>query len=141
MNGTDLVDDRRCFACGPHNADGLHLEFAPEGDDGAISRVTLPPRMQGWRDVAHGGIVMMLLDEAMAHACRFIGYRAVTASSSVRFRKPVPLGVPLVMRGHVKDRRRNVIYLEATLELEDIGGGRGTVLATGDGTFVSQGKL
>jgi acyl-CoA thioesterase FadM len=79
---------------------------------------------------------MMLLDEAMAHACRFIGLRAVTAASSVRFRKAVPLGVPLIMRGHVKERRRNVIYLEATVELED-----GTVLATGEGTFVSQGKL
>lgn len=136
MNPTELIDDRRCFACGPHNADGLHLEFEPLGEDGAISRVTLPPRMQGWRDVAHGGIVMMLLDEAMAHACRFIGLRAVTAASNVRFRKAVPLGVPLVMRGRVKERRRNVIYLEATLELEE-----GTLLATGEGTFVSQGKL
>src|SRR5277367_531369 len=51
------VDDGRCFACGPHNADGLHLHFEPDGDDGARSAVTLPPRMQGYREVAHGGIV------------------------------------------------------------------------------------
>ena len=25
----ELIDDRRCFACGPHNAEGLHLEFLP----------------------------------------------------------------------------------------------------------------
>jgi len=136
MSNSELLDDRRCFACGPYNPEGLHLVFEPDGDDGACSTVVLPPRMQGWRGVAHGGIVMMLLDEAMAHACRFIGQKAVTASSNVRFRKPVPLGQTLVMRGRVKERRRNVIYLEATLALED-----GTLLATGEGTFVSQGIL
>jgi acyl-coenzyme A thioesterase PaaI-like protein len=132
----EFVDDRRCFACGPHNADGLHLEFEPDGTDGARSQVTLPPRMQGYREVAHGGIVMMLLDEAMAHACRFIGERATTASCEIRFRKPVPLGTTVVMRGRYKERRRNVLFLEASLTLED-----GTVLATADGTFVSLGPL
>jgi uncharacterized protein (TIGR00369 family) len=136
MSTPDLVDDRRCFACGPHNAEGLHLDFVPDGDAGARSEVTLPPRMQGYRDIAHGGIVMMLLDEAMAHACRFIGERAMTASCEVRFRKPVPLGQKLVMRGRYKERRRNVLFLEATVALED-----GTVLATGEGTFVSLGPL
>jgi acyl-coenzyme A thioesterase PaaI-like protein len=79
---------------------------------------------------------MMLLDEAMAHACILNGDVAVTASCDVRFRKPVPLGQTLVIRGHIKERRRKLIYLEATLTLED-----GTLLATADGTFVSQAKL
>jgi uncharacterized protein (TIGR00369 family) len=136
MSIPELVDDRRCFACGPHNAEGLHLDFVPDGEDGARSEVTLPPRMQGYRGIAHGGIVMMLLDEAMAHACRFIGEKAMTASCEIRFRKAVPLGQKLVMRGRYKERRRNVLFLEATIELED-----GTVLATGEGTFVSLGPL
>lgn len=133
---TEFVDDRRCFACGPHNAEGLHLDFRADGAAGAATEVTLPPRLQGYRDVAHGGIVMMLLDEAMAHACRFAGQKAMTASCEVRFRQPVPLGERLAVRGHVKDRRRNVLFLEATVALED-----GTVLATGTGTFVSLGPL
>ena len=96
--------------------------------------MTLPPRVQGWRGVAHGGVAMMLLDEVMAYACIFNGTLAVTASCEARFRKPVPLGQPLVLRGRIKERRRKLIYLEATLALED-----GTLLATADGTFVSQG--
>jgi uncharacterized protein (TIGR00369 family) len=136
MSAPELVDDHRCFACGPHNAEGLHLDFRPDGGDGARSEVTLPPRMQGYRGIAHGGVVMMLLDEAMAHACRFVGEKAMTASCEVRFRKPVPLGEKLVMRGRYKERRRNVLFLEATVALED-----GTVLATADGTFVSLGRL
>ena len=138
MNAPELVDDRRCFACGPHNAEGLHLEFQPDGDrdGGARSETVLPPRMQGYRGIAHGGVVMMLLDEAMAHACRFAGEKAMTASCEVRFRKPVPLGEKLVLRGRYKERRRNVLFLEATVALAD-----GTVLATADGTFVSLGRL
>jgi uncharacterized protein (TIGR00369 family) len=136
MSAPELVDDHRCFACGPHNADGLHLDFVQDGPDAARSEITLPPRLQGYRGIAHGGVVMMLLDEAMAHACRFAGEKAMTASCEVRFRKPVPLGEKLVMRGHVKERRRNVLYLEAALTLVN-----GTVLATAEGSFVSLGRL
>ncbi len=136
MSMPEFVDDRRCFACGPHNADGIHLDFEPDGEAGARTAVTLPPRLQGYRGVAHGGIVMMLLDEAMAHACRFIGERATTASCEIRFRKPVLLGQKLVIRGRFKERRRSVLFLEATVAGED-----GSVLATADGTFVSLGRL
>jgi uncharacterized protein (TIGR00369 family) len=136
MSAFELVDDQRCFACGPHSAEGLHLVFEPDGEAGARSEITLPPRMQGYRGIAHGGVVMMLMDEVMAHTCRFAGEKAMTASCEVRFRKPVPLGEKLVMRGRIKDRRRNVIYLNASLTLED-----GTELATAEGTFVSLGRL
>lgn len=129
------LDDGRCIVCGPHNADGLHLRFERDGDGGARSSVTLPLRMQGWRGVAHGGVAMMLLDEVMAYACIFGGDVGVTASCEVRFRKPIPLGELLVVRGRITDRKRKLIYLEATLALED-----GTLLATAEGTFVSQGS-
>jgi acyl-coenzyme A thioesterase PaaI-like protein len=136
VSAPELIDDRRCFACGPHNAEGLHLAFEPDGPAGARTAVTLPPRLQGYRDIAHGGIVMMLLDEAMAHAARYAGEKAMTAACQVRFRKPVPLGERLVIRGRYKERRRNVLYLDATVSLED-----GTPLATAEGTFVSLGPL
>jgi uncharacterized protein (TIGR00369 family) len=130
------IDDGRCFACGPFNAEGMHLHFRPEGEGVVRADVVLPPRFQGWRGVAHGGIVMTLLDEAMAHACGTIGLRSVTASMQLRFREPVPLGVPLVVRGSVRWRRRTVIALDARVELAD-----GTLLASGEGSFVSRGPL
>ena len=130
------IDDGRCFACGPHSADGLHLRFEPSGDEAVCARITLPPRFQGWRGTAHGGIVMMLLDEAMAHACRLIGERGVTASMQIRFRGPVPLGVPLMVTGSVKWKKRQVIALEATVALAD-----GTLVASAEGSFVSRGPF
>lgn len=136
MNESAPIDDGRCFACGPYSADGLHLRFARSGDEAVEARLTLPPRFQGWRDVAHGGIVMMLLDEAMAHACGLAGERGMTASMQLRFRAPVPLGKVLVVTGCVKWKRGKVLALEATVALED-----GTILAEGEGSFVSAGPL
>ncbi len=130
------IDDGRCFACGPYSADGLHLRFAATGEGVVRAEITLPPRFQGWRGVAHGGVVMMLLDEAMAHACGSIGLRGLTASMSLRFRAPVPLGVPVVVTGTVKWRRRHVVALEARVELAD-----GTALANAEGSFVSAGPV
>jgi uncharacterized protein (TIGR00369 family) len=130
------VDDGRCFACGPYSAEGLHLRFAPAGEGTVRAEITLPPRFQGWRGVAHGGVVMMLLDEAMAHACGAIGLRGLTASMSLRFRAPVPLGEPIAITGTVKWRRRQVVALEAEVALAD-----GTTLATADGSFVSAGPV
>jgi acyl-coenzyme A thioesterase PaaI-like protein len=114
----------------------MHLRFVPDGEDGARAEITLPPRFQGWRGTAHGGIVMMLLDEAMAHACGVAGERGMTASMQLRFRAPVQLGQPLVITGKVKWRRRGVLGLEATVAHAD-----GTVLATAEGSFVSRGPL
>ena len=135
MNGAP-VDDGRCFACGPYSADGLHLRFVPASESAVRAEITLPPRFQGWRGTAHGGIVMMLLDEAMAHACGRIGERGMTASMQLRFRAAVPLGEPLVVTGMVKWRRRAVIALEAT-----VADATGAVLASAEGSFVSAGPL
>ena len=122
-------DDGNCFACGPENPIGMHLHFERDDRNGGVrAAVTLAAQYQGWRGIAHGGIVMALLDEAMAHAAGFAGHRGVTASVSVRFRKPVPLEVPLEVRGRVLGQRRNVLGVEATIR-----DGGGALLVAGRG--------
>jgi uncharacterized protein (TIGR00369 family) len=130
-------DDGNCFACGPTNPIGMHVHFdrATEAE-GVRARVTLAPEYQGWRGIAHGGIVMALLDEAMAHAAGFAGHRGVTATVKVRFRKPVPLERPIEVLGRVTWQRRNVLGVDATI-LDDAG----TLLAQAEGSFVSRGRL
>ena len=129
------VDDGNCFACGPDNPIGLHLVFEPDAD-GVHARVTLSPQFQGWQNIAHGGIAMSLIDEAMAHAAGHAGHRGVTASINVRFRKPVPLGEPIDVYGRVTWHRRNVLGVEARVV-----DASGTVLLDGEGKFVSMGPL
>jgi uncharacterized protein (TIGR00369 family) len=128
-------DDGNCFACGPGNTSGLHLHFDRD-PPGVVASVVLAPQFQGWRGIAHGGIVMALLDEAMAHAAGFAGHRGVTASVSVRFRKPVPLERAIVVHGRVTWQRRNVLGVEADIVDDD-----GRVLAQAEGSFVSRGSL
>lgn len=116
----------------------MHLHFGrdPQQDGVVLSRCTLSSNYQGWRGIAHGGIVMALLDEAMAHAAGFAGHRGVTASVNVRFRKPVPLEVPIEVRGRVTWQRRGVVGVEARISDEN-----GTLLARSEGSFVSRGSL
>ncbi len=130
------IDDGRCFACGPENEIGLRLQFERQGDDGVRARTVLRAEFQGWQGIAHGGVALALLDEAMAHAAGAAGYRGVTASMNARFRKPVPLATPLDVRGRVKWMRRNVLELHASVSDEG-----GTVLVEAEGRFVSQGRI
>jgi uncharacterized protein (TIGR00369 family) len=130
------VDDGACFACGPHNPDGLGLHFARDGSDGARARLTLDRKYQGYRGIAHGGIVMLLLDEAMAHASGAAGERVMTAAVNARFRAPVPLGVPLQLVGRVLSKRGKILRVHAAL-LD----AAGAALATAEGSFVSLGPI
>jgi acyl-coenzyme A thioesterase PaaI-like protein len=130
-------DDGNCFACGPTNPIGLHVHFDRAAEaEGVVAHLALAPHYQGWRGIAHGGIVMALLDEAMAHAAGFAGHRGVTANVSVRFRKPVPLEQPIEVRGYVNWQRRNVLGVEA-----GIFDTHGRELAHAEGSFVSRGSL
>jgi acyl-coenzyme A thioesterase PaaI-like protein len=136
MSGVPF-DDGNCFACGPTNPIGMHLDFDRAGDaPGVVARAILAADYQGWRGIAHGGIVMALLDEAMAHAAGYAGHRGVTASVRVRFRKPVPLEAPILIRGRVTWQRRSVLGVEGSVLDES-----GNVLASAQGSFVSRGKL
>lgn len=137
MSGSIPIDDGNCFACGPENPNGLHLQFkADSQSDGVCASVVLAPQFQGWSGIAHGGVSIALLDEAMAHAAGAAGHRGMTASMNVRFRKPVPLGEKLDVRGRVAWLRRNVLGLEARVLAPD-----GTLLVQADGHFVSMGPL
>ena len=130
------IDDGRCFACGPENESGLRLRFERAGEDGVRARTVLRPEFQGWQGIAHGGVALALLDEAMAHAAGAAGHRGVTASMNARFRKPVPLGVPIEIAGRVKWMRRNVLELQASVTDES-----GAILVEAEGRFVSQGRI
>lgn len=88
---------RMCFVCGRDNPVGLHLHFQDNGVDEVITAFTIAPEFQGYPGVAHGGIVTSILDEVGGRVM-LIGQPLrlfVTARIEVRFRRPVPTGVPL----------------------------------------------
>lgn len=130
------VDDGFCFVCGPHNERGMHVRFERDGEGGVVARTAIRGEFQGWQGIAHGGVALALLDEAMAHAAGAAGYRGVTASINARFRQAVPLGEPLRIEGRVRWMRRNVMEIAAS-----VSDGSGTVLLEGEGRFVARGRI
>lgn len=97
--------DAWCFGCGPANAGGLHLEFRITGPGVAECDYTVPAHLCGRPTVVHGGIQATLLDEVMGKAVQaglpveLNGQRCVTASLSLRYRRPAPIGEVLRARG------------------------------------------
>ena len=101
--------DHGCFGCGDLNPHGLHLRFAPIDDHGVRADFTPQPVHEGFAGVVHGGIVSALLDEAMAWSTYRLQAWSVTAQISVRFRRPVEVGVPVrVVARVVADRGRRL---------------------------------
>jgi acyl-coenzyme A thioesterase PaaI-like protein len=120
-------NSRMCFVCGLQNEAGLQVKFYTETPGRVRVDWTAPENYQGYPGHLHGGISAAILDEVAgrtvlgATAFRFF----VTMKMELRYRKPVPIGVPLVIRGElVKDRGRiaethSAIYLpDGTVAVE-----------------------
>ena len=114
-------NSRMCFVCGLENEAGLKAKFYSEGEGKVRVEWTAPDRYQGYPGHLHGGISAALLDEVAGRtvlgvtAFRFF----VTMKMELRYRKPVPTGVPLIIRGElVKDRGR-FVEARGTIHLPD----------------------
>jgi len=110
-----------CFVCGLQNEAGLHVKFYTETPGNVRVDWTATEKYQGYPGHLHGGIAAALLDEVAgrtvlgATTFRFF----VTMKMELRYRKPVPIGVPLVIRGKlVKDRGR-IAETRAAIHLPD----------------------
>ena len=129
----ELVDDRYCFACGPLNPIGLHMEVS-FNDNKAFSRLSLKQEFQGWSDLVHGGMTATVLDEIMAHAVIHYVGQAVTTSLQVTFRAPLHVGEEFEATGYVAEHTRRGAVARA--EIRTLQGN--TLIATGESKFLLQ---
>jgi len=92
---------RHCFVCGVDNPTGLRMKFYDLEPGIVEATYTVEERFQGYPGVVHGGIIASMMDEVMGRV--FMGGGAtrfmVTAELKLRYRKPVPVGKPLILRG------------------------------------------
>jgi acyl-coenzyme A thioesterase PaaI-like protein len=114
-------NSRMCFVCGLENSAGLHLKFYNEAPGKVRVEWTAPECYQGYPGHLHGGIAAAILDEA---AGRTIlsgdGNRMfVTMKMELRYRKPVPVNTPLVIRGEMIRDRGRVAETRAAIHLPD----------------------
>lgn len=119
-----------CFACGPKNEHGLHLHFDQTGN-GARAVFVPTEAHEGWPGMIHGGILLTVLDEAMAYALFYRRIPAFTARLETRFRRPAAPGQTLIVSSEIVGERRGIVDARGAITLED-----GTEVAQATGRFV-----
>jgi len=127
----DVVQDDLCFCCGQDNERGLKLKFSYSSPGVAVTTLIIPEWFSGWRRMTHGGLLSMLLDECMAHACVSLHGHAITAELTVRFHNPVEVGSEVSVRAEAKKARSRIIDTTGTI-IDD----NGTKIATARARFM-----
>jgi uncharacterized protein (TIGR00369 family) len=119
---------------GPGNpvAPPLVAEHTPDGR--ATGRVVVGQAHEGPPGLVHGGVVAALFDHMLARAVRAGGRGGLTAELTVTYRRPVRLGVPLLLTAKLADADGRRTTARARLVAED---DPGTTLAEAEGMFVS----
>lgn len=107
-----------CFACGPDNPVGLHLEPARLDGGMAVAGFDPSPHHVGAGDILHGGLAATVLDEIMVWAA-ILTHRVltVTGTMEIRFRRPVSVNQELSVRGFVEERRGRRLRCSAELHV------------------------
>ena len=119
---------------GPGNPVAPPMAATQTGDGRAEGRVTLGKPHEGPPGLVHGGVVATLLDHLLARAVRAAGRGGLTATLTVRYRRPVRLGVPLLATAEIDtaDGRRTTARARLVEENDP-----GTTLAEAEGLFVA----
>lgn len=87
-----------CFACGSKNKKGLKPKFSQEGGS-AVAEFGCSWDYEGYSGLIHGGIIAMLMDEAITHAIILQGLIAMTAQMHTHYRNPVKTGSKIKTSG------------------------------------------
>lgn len=134
-------DLAHCYGCGRLNEHGHRIRSFWDGEESVtvFRPESFHTAIPGY---VYGGLIASLIDchgtgTAAAAAYRAEGramdtdppLRFVTASLQVDYLKPTPLGVPLEVRGRVKEIKGRKVVVESTLSAEGVITARGEVVA------------
>lgn len=122
-----------CFVCDPKNDKGLQIPFFHDDEADLIwAEFTLDEHFSGAPRFVHGGLLVTLLDEAMAWATIAIAEQfAVAKETNATFRRPVQVGQPHRVEAQITARSGKDI--EAGARVLD---GKGRRCAHASGKFI-----
>ena len=125
------ADLYNCFACAPHNPNGLKMEFYEDGDD--IVCLWTPNRnFEGWHNTLHGGIQATLIDETAGWVIsRKFQTSGMTTALNIKYLKSVASGSDhqIEIRACVREVKRTFVFLDVKLMCD------GELCSTADVTF------
>jgi len=103
------ASSRFCFVCGVENEHGLKVNFYNQEPGVIMAKCLICDKHQGYPGIVHGGVIAAILDEVAGRSFMEGDPRKfmVTAKLSVRYRRPVPVGQPLIAIGRaIEDNGR-----------------------------------
>ena len=125
-------ETNHCFGCGAANPAGMKLTFELDFETRRTrGSFALGPNYAGGGGFAHGGIIAVVLDEAMGKLSRLTDEKAVTAEMSIEYRKPIPINQTIVVHGWQEQEKGRNRFRAA--EIYDA---QGNLLVRGKGRFV-----
>jgi acyl-coenzyme A thioesterase PaaI-like protein len=105
----EVTYDGACFGCGENNPRGLKMRFVDRGGE-SVCEFAVPTEYQSWRGMIHGGLVALMLDEAVGWAGWHAGHPGLTGKLEVRYRLPLKVGETVRVVGRVERIRRTLVY-------------------------------
>lgn len=111
----------------------LELERGADGRTRAAATWTAGPAHEGPPGSLHGGLSAWLLDSVLGSAVQVAGTPAVTGTLTVRYRRRVPLGVPLRITAELGERSGRRLPVTGRIEA------RGEVCVEAEAVFVTVG--
>ncbi|MBN1479870.1 PaaI family thioesterase [candidate division KSB1 bacterium] len=111
-----------CFVCGQKdvNPNTLNRRFKVT-ETGVEVTFKADYRHAGYAGIVHGGIITALLDETIGWAVAVDRKKLfVTGELTVRFVRPLPIGLEVVVRGHSREHKSR--YSIAEGEMTDANG-------------------
>lgn len=113
---------RWCFGCGTEHPTGLHMQITAGVGLRVIGNFTVTEHHQGAPGLAHGGLLSAAIDEVLGSLNWLLGEPVVTASLSMHFLRPVPVGSVLHIEAEVTGVVRRKVYTSAVGRLADASG-------------------
>ena len=125
-------NSEHCFVCGRENELSMEADFFDLEDGTVAGLLTCAERHQSFPGVVHGGVVSALLDEIIGRAMMTEEYDSIgmTLELNVKFLKPVPYDVPLVLTGRVIEDGPKICVAAGDIILPD-----GEIAASATGKY------
>ena len=140
-----------CYGCGRNNPDGLHIQTRWDGEEG-VCHFTPKPHHTAFPGFVYGGLVASLIDchsmgTAIAAAYQAAGrdpdtepeITYVTGSLNVRYLRPTPAGVELVLRSRVMEMHEKKASVVTSVYAEGVECVSGEVVAVRVASRMMQG--
>jgi acyl-coenzyme A thioesterase PaaI-like protein len=120
-----------CFVCGRDNPIGLHMHFYLDGDGCVYADYIPRDEHQGYPGVMHGGLLTTMLDELIGRTAIASDLWCMTAKLELRFRRPVPIGEPLKLKGEITKKTGRLLEGHGEIRLAD-----GSLAVEAHGTYL-----